>query len=135
MFVNAVGDRCAKIFGAVRFTRHGGPGEWCSKVCAMDSSANREPACVAGVPLRTKRVAFFRVPPTSAECAEEAEAAKYSSSDRRTTSGEISYNLTRGRKRQGAPWAPDSSFTGARRCFVPYSADGRRDIRPNRGHR
>jgi hypothetical protein len=55
VYVTEACDKCAKILGAIRFTRHGEPGEWCSKNC-RDGFERKSGTCLGcGVPLNGKR--------------------------------------------------------------------------------
>jgi hypothetical protein len=55
VFVRDVCDKCAKILGPIRFTRHGEPGQWCSKNC-RDGFERKAGTCLGcGVPLNGKR--------------------------------------------------------------------------------
>jgi hypothetical protein len=62
VYVTEACERCGKILGPIRFTRHGEPGEWCSREC-RDGAKAQEPGhcqyCKAKLPQGKRRGAFF----------------------------------------------------------------------------
>jgi hypothetical protein len=69
-FVDSVCDRCGVILGPVRFTRHGQPGEWCSRECRGDGE--RLPVRKGGRPAKYRTEAARR----RAERVQNAERQK-----------------------------------------------------------
>lgn len=55
VYVTEACDRCGKILGALRYTRYGKPGEWCSQIC-RDGLEQKAGACqFCGTALNGKR--------------------------------------------------------------------------------
>jgi hypothetical protein len=55
MYVSEICDHCGRVLGAVRFTRYGKPGAWCSRLCRDGVDPHSGVCRNCGVALTGKR--------------------------------------------------------------------------------
>src|SRR5271156_43230 len=57
VWANEACDACGKLLGAVRWTKRGEPGEWCSKLCRDGESSSQRGQTKGGRPRKHKSAA------------------------------------------------------------------------------